>query len=146
MTNYERINSERNIFLIKIFEPEQNTLQFELSIGIVGELKKSNKILGIDIGPTHQILHNANSEVYKITFDKYIAYSVINESYESLGGKEYTGDKIRIYKKSNFLEYIEADTFASSVYPEELKHYAFISLNHIVNVISNVEPKIEKIN
>ena len=146
MSNYERINSERNIFLTKIFEPEENSLEFELTMGIVGELEKSHKILGVDIGPSRPVYHNENSEIFKITFDQYIAYSVINESYESLGGTEYVGEKIRTYKKSYFLDYVKADTFATSDYPGEFKHYAFITLNHIVNVVSTVEPKIEKIN
>lgn len=145
MTNYERINSESNIFLTKIFEPEENSLEFELTMGIVGKLKESHKILGVDIGPSRQIFHNENSEIFKITFDQYIAYSVINESYESLGGTEYVGEKIRTYKKSNFLDYVKADTFASSDYPREFKHYAFITLRHIVNIVACVEPIIEKI-
>ncbi|MDY2588513.1 hypothetical protein [Winogradskyella aquimaris] len=115
-------------------------------MGIVGELEKSHKILGVDIGPSRAVYHNENSEIFKITFDRYIAYSVINESYESLGGTEYVGEKIRTYNKSNFLDYVKADTFASADYPGEFKHYAFISLNHIVNVVSTVEPKIEKVN
>ena len=146
MTNYERINNERNIFLTKIFEPEENSLEFELTMGIVGELEKNHKILGVDNGPSRPVYHNENSEIFKITFDQYIAYSVINESYESLGGTDYVGKKIRTYKTSNFLDYVKADTFASSDYPGEFKHYTFISLNHIVNVVSTVDPKIEKVN
>ena len=146
MSYYDRINSERNIFLTKIFEPEENSLEFELTMGIVGKLEKSHKILGVDIGPSQPVYHNENSEIFKIIFERYIAYSVINESYESLGGTEYIGEKIRTYNKSNFLDYVKADTFASADYPGEFKHYAFISLNHIVNVISTVEPKIEKVN
>ncbi|WP_430965317.1 hypothetical protein [Spongiimicrobium sp. 2-473A-2-J] len=145
MEYYERINTERNTFLTKIFEPEENSLEFELTMGIVGELEKSPKILGVDIGPSRPVYHNENSDVFKVIFDEYIAYSVINESYESLGGTEYIGQRIRIYSKSNFLDYVKADTFASPNYPGEFKHYAFISLNHIVNVVSTVEPKIEKI-
>ena len=146
MTNYERINSERNIFLTKIFEPEENSLEFELTIGLVDELEKNNEILGVDIGSSRPIYHNKKSEIFKVIFDQYIAYSVINESYESLRGTEYVGEKIRTYKKSNFLDYVKADTCASLDYPGEFKHYAFISLNHIVNVVSTVEPRIEKIN
>ena len=146
MNNYERINTEQNIFLTNIFEPEENSLEFELAMGIVGELEKSHKILGVEIGPSRPVYHNENSELFKVTFDRYIAYSVINESYESLGGTEYVGEKIRTYTDSNFLDYVKADTFATSEYPGKFKHYAFISFRHIVNVVSTVEPKIEKIN
>ena len=113
MSNYERINSERNIFLTKIFEPEENSLEFELTMGIVGELEKSHKILGVDIGPSRPVYHNENSEIFKITFDRYIAYSVINESYESLGGTEYVGEKIRTYKKSNFFGLCKSGHFCN---------------------------------
>ncbi len=145
MNNYERINTEQNIFLTKIFEPEENSLEFELAMGIVGELENSHKILGVEIGPSRPVHHNENSEIFKVIFDRYIAYSVINESYESLGGTEYVGEKIRTYTKSNFLDYVKTDTFATSDYPGEFKHYAFISHRHIVNIVSIVEPRIEKI-
>jgi len=83
--------------------------------------------------------------VFKVTFDNYIAYSVINESYENLGGTQYVGEMIRIYSKSNFMDYVKADTIATNEYPGEFTHYAFISLRHIVNVVSLNEPRIEKI-
>lgn len=114
-------------------------------MGIVGELQNSHKILGVEIGPSQPIYHDENSEIFKVTFARYIAYSVINESYESLGGTEFVGEKIRTYSKSNFLDYIKVDTFATSEYPGVFKHYAFITLRHIINVISTDEPTIEKI-
>lgn len=146
MGNYERLDGGKYIFITNIFEPQENELALELSTGIVGDLEKSHKILGVEIGPSREIYHNKNSDRFRVNFESYIAYSVINESYESLGGSDYIGKNIRIYNKSNFLDYIKADTFATSDYPGEFKHYAFLSLRHIVNVVSTVEPNIQKLN
>lgn len=144
MDYYERINTEPNIFLTKIFEPDENSLEFELTMGSISEKTENLIINSKNIGPSQRIYYDNNSEVFKVTFDNYIAYSVINESYETLRGSQYIGEKIRIYSKSNFLDYIKVDTFATNDFPGEFKHYAFISQRHIVNVVSTIEPKIEK--
>lgn len=146
MNNYDRINTAQHLFLTKIFEPEENTLEFELTMGIVEESEKNLLIQGVDLGLYSPISYNESSDVFKVVFDSYIAYSVINESYENIGETECIGKKIRIYTESNFLDYVKADTFATDDYPREFKHYMFITLNHIVNIVSTVEPKIEKIN
>lgn len=145
MEHYDRINAESNIFLTKIFEPDENSLEFELSLGSVREQTDNLIINSTDIGHSRRIYNDNESEIFKVTFDNYIAYSVINESYDNLGGSEYIGEKIRTYSKSNFLDYVKMDTFATNDYPGEFKHYAFISQRHIVNVVSIMEPKIEKI-
>nr|WP_320000038.1 hypothetical protein [uncultured Draconibacterium sp.] len=145
MNYYDRINTEPNVFLTKIFEPEENSLEFELAMGLISEQIENLIINAAEIGHVRRIYHDNESEVFKVTFDNYIAYSVINESYENLGGTKYIGEKIRIYSKSNFLDYIKLDTFATNDYPGEFKHYAFISQRHIVNIVSTTEPKIEKI-
>jgi hypothetical protein len=145
MNYYDRINTEQNIFLTKIFEPEENSLEFELVVGLISGQVENLIIDSTDIGTSRRIYHDNESDVFKVTFDNYIAYSVINESYENLGGSQYVGEKIRIYSKSNFLDYVKADTFATNEYPGGFKHYAFISQRHIVNVVSTMEPKIEKI-
>ena len=145
MNYYDRINTEQNIFLTKIFESEENTLEFELTVGLTSEQIVNLTINAVNIGTSRRIYHDNKSEIFKVIFDNYIAYSVINESFENFGGSHYDREKIRIYSKSNFLDYVKADTFATDDYPGEFKHYAFISQRHIVNVVSTMEPNIEKI-
>ena len=140
---HEILDKSKNIFIVDIIEPEENTFEFTMIIGKVLPAEKFEKNDGSEYS---QIVYNDNCEKYKIYFDYYIAYSVVNESYCYNNGNEiFEGENIRIYSKSNFLEYIKNDTCASEDYPGEFKHYAFISLNHIINVAAQEEPKITKI-
>jgi len=88
-----------------------------------------------------------NSKRYEIVFNNYITYSVTNESY-AIEGKDdqYEGKLVRIYTKSEFLNYIANSTFATSDYPGPFKHYGFCCLNHIIDVVSVVAPTIKVIN
>ena len=146
MNNYDKLNTAQHLFLTKIIEPEENTLEFELTLGIVEKTEKNLLIEGVNLGPVRPISYNESSSVFRIVFESYIAYAVINESYENIGESECNGNKIQTHTKSNFMDYVKADTFATDDYPGTFKHYMFITLRHIVNIVSTVEPKIEKIN
>jgi hypothetical protein len=145
MKYFEEINNEKNILITKIFEPDENSLEFELGIGQVSEFVEEIIINENIISSARRIQFDKDSIRFKVFFETYICYSVINESYESLGGNKFDGNKIRIYSDSNFLNYLKADTFATLDYPGEFKHYAFISQNHIINIASLQEPNIEKL-
>jgi hypothetical protein len=145
MDFFEEINKAKDILAIDLFEPEENTLQFTLIIGLVTKTPVDVLIDGEKISKTYRIYFDGNNDKYKVYFDSYICYNVINESYEQLGGASYVGNKIRVYTESNFLVYVKADTFATKDYPGEFKHYSFITGNHIINVASVEEPIIEKI-
>ena len=141
--NHEKLNNAKNIFIVNIHEPEENAFEFTM---IIGKVLPAGKF-GEDNGLQHsQIVYDEDCEKYRIYFDTYIAYSVVNESYDNGNGNEkFEGEKIRVYSQSNFLEYVKKDTFATEEYPGEFKHYGFISLNHIVNVASEEQPEITKI-
>ncbi|MDQ3291313.1 MAG: hypothetical protein M3Q05_08495 [Bacteroidota bacterium] len=145
MNYLEEINEARNIIATDLFEPEENTLHFILIIGLVSDTPIDIHINGGRINKAYEVSYDGSNNRYKIYFDSYICYSVINESYEQLGGVSFSGNKIRVYADSNFLNYVKADTFATNKYPEEFKHFAFITQNHIINVASVEEPIIEKL-
>ncbi|WP_378187502.1 hypothetical protein ACE939_04055 [Aquimarina sp. W85] len=131
-------------FITKINEPEDNSLEFELICGVVSENEEDVLIGDKNLGPARRILEDYNNR-YKITFDSYIGYAVLDESYADKLSDNFTGYNPRIYTESNFLNYIKEDTFATKDYPGEFKHYAFLSENHLLNVAAESEPKIEKI-
>ena len=145
MNYYNEVNEAKDVFITKIFEPSENSLELELSIGKVSEFEEDTIISKINIGPSKRVYFDHESIRYKIYFENYICYSVINESFEQLGGEIFIGRNIRIYAESNFLNYVRADTFATNEYPGEFRHYAFLSWNHIVNVASQAEPIIERL-
>lgn len=151
-----RINSKMNMieiesaeyyyhyYITRINEPEDNSLEFDLFCGFVSENEEDVIVGDVNLGPGRRILMNENYK-YTIKFKSYIAYSVLNENYADKPGEVYTGDNPRIYSSSNFLDYIMADTFVTKDYPGEFKHYAFLSANHFINVVSLLEPIIEKV-
>ena len=142
MNYYNELNEAKDVFITEIFEPSENSLELELSIGKVSEFEEDAIIGKVAMGPSKRVYHDHESIRFRVYFDSYICYSVINESYEQLGGENFEGRNIRIYNKSTFLNYVGSDTFATKEYPGEFKHYAFLSWNHIVNVASQTEPLI----
>ncbi len=132
-------------FIDEIKEVEENVLQFELICGTVSKDKEDVFIGEHYLGVANAILPN-NAYRYKITFDDYIGYSVLNESYAETLEDNFIGYNPRIYSQSKFLDYIKADTFATNDYPGEFKHFAFLSENHVINVASVSPPKVEQIN
>ena len=145
MNYYNEINEANDVFITKIFEPSENSFEFELSIGKVSEFEEDTIINNINIGPSKSIYFDHESTRYKIYFENYISYAVINENYNQLAGEGFTGRNIRIYSESSFLKYVSVDTFATNQYPGEFKHYAFLSWDHIINVASQSEPIIERL-
>ncbi|UTW65367.1 hypothetical protein KFE94_11955 [bacterium SCSIO 12643] len=120
-----------------------NSLEFELICGVVSEKEEDVYVGNQNLDPTHPILMNKDYR-YKIKFDSYIGYSVLDESYTDKLGDNFTGNNLRIYSSSNFLDYIKADTFTFIDSPGDFRHYVFLSENHILNVVAESEQKLEK--
>lgn len=140
----KEIESAKYYFITGINEPEDNSLEFELICGIVSEKGEDVFVGNHNLGPARPILMNEDCK-YKIKFDTYIGYAVLDESYAEKLGDTFTGHNPRVYTCSHFLDYIKASTFASKDYPGEFKHYAFVSENHVLNVAAQYEPDIEKV-
>ena len=74
-----------------------------------------------------------------------VAYSVLNESFASVDDEErYEGNRFRVYVKSRFIDYVSLASFACADYPGPTQHYAVVCENHVVNVISVVQPTIQR--
>jgi hypothetical protein len=145
MDYYEEINSAENVLVTELLEPKENTLEFELTIGKVSDYPENIIIGDVNIGSGRSISFDGKCQRFKVVFENYIGYAVINESYETLGGECFSGNRIRIYSDSNFLNYIKLDTFATSDFPGTFKHFAFISQRHIINIASQNEPNINRL-
>lgn len=88
------------------------------------------------------------SEKFVIVFEDYIVYQVRNESYTSYDdSEEKRGVYLLEFNKSGFLDYLSSATDAcrlqdDSFYPGPWKHYGVYTQNHIVDVITQEEPKV----
>lgn len=127
------------LYIQDIKECGQNTLELIIEFHYMFPKTRENVLFS-------QIYKDDQKPIVKITFDFYIAYSVLNESYVVKDSyEEYKGAFFRLYKKSRYLDYINLGTIATSDYPGPFKHYGICALDHIIDVVSVEEPIIEVI-
>ncbi len=82
------------------------------------------RFAGTEMGTGHLVRSTANSRLFEIVWDFYVAYSVTNESYTTRDESEvFSGRFARLYSKSHFLDYISRATFACKEYPGPLQHF-----------------------
>lgn len=91
------------------------------------------------------------AQKWEIIFDDYIIYQVRNESYCSFDTKEIrTGKYLIIFKESELLNYLLVSTDAQQLddgtfYPAPWQHYGIYTQNHIIDVVSQAEPKVFRV-
>ena len=88
-------------------------------------------------------LHTPGCRIFKLHWSSYIAYSVRNESYAQNGRDVFEGRLFRIFSRSHFLDYVGASTLVTSDYPGSYRHWSLVCSDHVIDVISTVEPRIE---
>jgi len=129
--------NDHYLYIQDIKEYGQNKLELTIEFHYLYPKTRENVLFS-------QIYKDGEKTVVKITFDFYIAYSVLNESYVVEDSYEkYKGAFFRLYKKSRYLDYINLGTIATSDYPGPFKHYGIAALDHIIDVVSVEEPIIE---
>ena len=88
-------------------------------------------------------------QVYEIVFEDYVIYQNRNESYTVWDDYEIRkGKYLIIFEKSRLLDYYEDVLFDfddEETKRDKRKHYGIYMENHILDVISNSEPLIRKI-
>ena len=132
-----------SLFLREISEPRQNSLRLLIEEAQVMPEEVTIRFAGTEIGNCHPVRSTTNSRLFEIVWDKYVAYSVINESYATPSeSEEFSGRFARFYSKSHFLDYVSRATFAGNEYPGPLQHIAIISECHIIDVVSTEPPRV----
>jgi hypothetical protein len=146
MTDRDKINSWKNLFITDIYEPAQNQLAIEITLGYVSGDEKEIYVGDIHLGRGKQITFDNNSEKYRMYFDSYISYFVLNESFDvGITGK-YSGNRIREYEESPFIDFCKKETSGFFIVEENtIKHFAFVTQNHIVNVLTASPCQIQKV-
>jgi hypothetical protein len=143
----EVINECRWIYLIEIAEPEDNCLRL-----VVQEAKAGGPLEDIEVSPgkvissTRAIESDTSCRAFELVWSSYVAYSVRNESFCAFDREEiWEGRLFCLYSKSLFLDFVARATFASNDYPGPFRHWGVNCLNHIVDVVSTVEPQVRAI-
>ena len=132
-----------SLFLQIATEPNESSLLLRIEEGRTNDTPEDINIGGVVIAGTRKVLHDDSCRIFELVLGTYISYSVTNESFASPDDPLfYTGEKIRKYSQSPFLEYVRAATFATDEYPGSYGHMAVICERHIIDVVSTEEPKV----
>ncbi len=141
----EQIDKCKYLYLTSIGEPEDNVLRFIVEEARSDGPLQRTVIHGHDFGESTAIVSDDRCFAYEILFERYVAYSIRDESYTCQDEDEvFTGRLACVYSKSKFLDYVHASTFANDDYPGPITHYGFHCFNHIVDVAALEKPKISK--
>jgi len=102
---------------------------------------------GVRMTDLHPVKSTDASRVFEIIWDRYVAYSVRNESFVTPDDFEESawGRRVRLYSRSHFLEYVSRATFACDEHPGPLQHVGVHCENHIVDVVSAHAPRIRRL-
>jgi hypothetical protein len=135
----------RFLFLSDIAELEHNGLRLVVSEGVPTGIVERVHVGEVTLAGGTRIEIAPSSRHFELVWKQYIAYSVLNESYASVGQEQYIGERFRVFTRSRFLDYFAAASFASEDYPGRTTHYGVHCEDHIVNVISTDPPAIRQI-
>lgn len=140
------IDNCHDIDLIEISEPTANALRL-----VVAELSRTD-VKAEDVLPPLYAVPGAllverggKDRLFEVFWESYAAYGVRNESYTGDEPAEFEGKLFRLYSRSLYLDYVRsASKYVSSLVPNH-RHWGIVCVNHIVDVVSNVEPRIRRI-
>jgi hypothetical protein len=140
------LNACKHLFLSEIEELDNNGLRLLVREGrpvgapeplIVGDATISG---GTRIDVTE------DSESFELVWKRYVACSVMNESFAVVDDEErYTGNRFRLYSKSHFIDYFSHSSFACDEFPGPTHHVAVVCENHIIGVIAAMTPVVERL-
>jgi hypothetical protein len=133
------------LFLREISEPNDNRLRLIVEEANAGEIEPGARVVaGVPFSDLRPIESSHNDRLFELIWSSYIAYSIRNESFVSLDSSEVVeaGRLICVYSKSHFLDYVAKATSATDEYPGKSRHLGINCLNHIVDIVSIVEPEV----
>jgi len=140
------LNGQVYLFLNGIEEAGHNGLRLVIQVGAVSAEAENIQIGGSVISGLRQVSVGKSGPEYEITFASYIAYAIRNESYVLQDKEEaWVGKSFRVYSKSRFLDFVRSATLASPEYPGAFAHYSLVCQDHVVDIASVSQPKIERL-
>ncbi len=135
------------LYLRDISEPSDNSLRLVVEEARVNESKAGTALALPDqfseiIKDASLIEPTEGCRRFEVRWDHYVAYLVTEEVVGSSGDRHdevYIGNLLRLYSKSQFLDYLGRNTGG---HIEPLTHYKLICLNHLIDVASYEPPEI----
>lgn len=140
---FAEINSCQHLFVRTISEPIEGSLRLLIEEGRPAGEVSTLKSGGTVLTGLHRVSSTPECRLYELLWEHYVIYSVLNESFGKPDDSAiYSGHRLRVYSKSDFIDYVSTATIATGEYPGPMQHVGLLSENHVVDVISTVEPRI----
>jgi hypothetical protein len=141
------LNQARYLFLRHISEPEDNSLRLVVEEAIAD---RSETVSTPDPASPFAELRKGAAPIksaegcrtFELHWGRYIAYLVTEEGVGSGGSYEdevHTGNLLRVYTKSHFLDHLARDTGGHF---EPILHYKLMCQNHFIDVASYSPPEV----
>jgi hypothetical protein len=139
----EQLNTVKYLYLQQLSEPKDNSLRIVLDEAI--DLRSEPTVPGLT--GYWPIESTPRCKTFELYWKCYAAYLVTEELVGSnaAGGYEdevFTGNLLRLYSKSHFLDHLTRDTGGHT---DPLQHYKVICLNHLIDVAAYAPPEIRVI-
>jgi len=141
------LNQAKYLYLCNISEPEDNSLRLVLEEAMVD--RSDTGSARDPASPLAEIRKDASPiksvdacNTFELQWSRYVAYLVTEELVGSGGSDEdevYTGNLLRVYTKSHFLDHLSRDTGG---HIEPILHYKLICQNHLIDVASYSPPEV----
>lgn len=123
-----------------------DALQIYIVEGIISAEPQQIEIAGIDLGEGYLADVNETSRHFVVVFEDVIAYQVTNESYTTGNKNEVrTQGVLCRYEHSQYLDFIRSSTLIDLLRGNSYKHYGLILQDEIIDVITEVEPRIDSL-
>jgi hypothetical protein len=135
---FAELDSCRYLDLRELREPHENGLRLLIQEADASPIEETLKIDEIELKGSRAIKATKTSRTFELLWQRYVAYSVRNESFTggASADEAFSGRLIRFYTKSYFFDYVEKATFACTDFPGPLTHICLVCLNHVVDVIA----------
>lgn len=134
------------LFLSEIEELDSNGLRLVVTEGRRAGESEPIQAGGAVIPGGTRIDVTDESTAFEVVWNKYVAYSVMNESFAAVDEQErFTGNRIRLYSKSRFMDYVARASFACDEFPGPTQHTGVVCENHIVDVIAATKPVVQRL-
>jgi hypothetical protein len=145
--HFDSLNSISYLFLREISEPRDNSLR------IVVQEAVANRLGAFPSDPQHPelaaILKDSwpiesieGCRSFELSWKHYVAYLITEEMAGSCGeykDESYSGNRLRLYTRSHFLDHLARDTGAHT---EPVQHFKLTCENHLIDIAAYEVPTI----
>lgn len=124
----------------------RDALEIHVVEGIRSAEQQKLQIAGVDLGEGYSINVTEKSRHFLVVFEDVLAYQVLNESYTTADEYEIrTKGVLCRYERSHYLDFIQSSTLIDSFRLNAYTHFALVLQDDIIDVIAELEPKINNV-